>query len=131
MASNTSLGVGAGGVLSIGPRMQVVSGLQCLAQSLARRLITPRGSLSWAPNDGTDMREFLNKGNTSTNRFAAASAARDECLKDSRVERCDAVAQFSAASSQLSITLSIATADGPFQLVIGVDALTVQILEAT
>ena len=123
-----SLGVGVAGITSIGPRMQLVSEQTCLAHALCRRLITPRESLSWDLNAGTDMREYLNKGNTPANRFAAARAAKDECEKDERVQSASVDAQFSQSS--LSLTILIDTASGPFKLVALIDALTVSILEA-
>lgn len=126
-----SLGVGIACINSVGPRFTLATERQCLAQSLARRLITPRGSMPWAPNDGTDMRDFLNRANTPANRFAAGRAAKDECEKDERVQSATVTAKFNFAASQLELTVAILTASGPFQLVLGVDALTIDILAVT
>jgi len=118
-----SLGVGIAGVTSIGPRFTLATEFQCLGQSLARRLITPRGSMPWAPGDGTDMRDYLNKGNTPQNRFAAQRAAKDECERDERVELASVTAAF--AADALTLTVSVVTAVGSFTLVLLVDALSV------
>lgn len=119
------LGTSIAGVTSIGPRFNFASGNLCLAYSLARRLITPRASLPWAPNDGTDMRDFLNKGDTASNRFAAARAAHDECLKDERVQDVTVTAKFLAAGQQLQLTIAVLTANGPFTLVVTLNQLTI------
>jgi hypothetical protein len=125
-----SLGVGIGG-LSVGPRFVMVSEFICLAWSLARRLETPRGSLSWSPNDGTDMRDWLNRSDTPQHRFSAQVAAKDECEKDERVQAALVSAQFQSATSSLILTVSITTAVGPFQLVLKVTALAVTVLDVT
>lgn len=123
-----SLGVGIACIMSVGPRFTLASETQCLAQSLARRLVTPRASLPWAPNDGTDMREFLNKPNTPQNRFAAGRAAKDECEKDERVQGASVAANFDFTQQQLNLTISIDSAVGPFQLVIGINQLGIALL---
>lgn len=124
----SSLGVGIACVSSVGPRFTLATEMQCLAQSLARRLITPRNSMSWAPNDGTDMRDFLNKANTSQGRFDAQRAAKDECEKDERVQSASVSSVFNFALSTLTLTIAILTALGPFTLVLAVTALTVAII---
>lgn len=126
-----SLGVGIACITSVGPRFSLAVEVDCLAQSLCRRLGTPRDNLSWAPNDCTDMREFVNRKNTPANRFAAQSAAHDECLKDERVQDCSVTAQFNFAASTLTLTIAIVTANGPFKLVFLVDAYSVSIVDAT
>lgn len=126
-----SLGIGIACITSVGPRMTFASEFDCLAQSLARRLITERGSMSWAPNDGTDMREYLNHGNTPANRFAAARAAKDECMKDERVEDCTVDAQFDAPNKALILTVKVLTASGPFELVASVDNIGISDLSVT
>lgn len=124
-----SLGVGIACITSVGPRFALASEFVCLGQSLARRLITRRGSLSWAPNDGTDMRDFLNSAFTPRNRFAVQAAAKAECEKDERVQAATVDAQFSVGS--LSLTIGIETASGPFKLVVALTSLGISDLKVT
>src|SRR6185503_16253832 len=116
------------GVTDIGARFTYATGFRNLGNCLARRLITPRGSLSWDLDAGTDVRTFLNHGDTPQARFAVAAAVNDECLKDERVDSCSTDATF--GEDTLTLTISIVTAAGPFKLVLLVDGLTVEILEA-
>lgn len=124
----SSLGVGVACIFSVGPRFTLASEWDCLAQSLCRRLITPRGSMPWAPNDGTDIRDFLNHGSTPTGKFALETAAKLECEKDERVQTCDASASMNFFTNICTLTLQIVTAVGPFELVLLVDSLTIDIL---
>jgi phage baseplate assembly protein W len=122
----TDFGTGIACVTSVGPRFVYVSGLTNLGMSLARRLITPRGILDYAPDYGTDMRDYLNGANTPATRFAAARAAQDEVTKDERVLTATATVTF--ADSAMSIDITCITADGPFTLVLSVNALTTALL---
>lgn len=126
-----SLGIGVACTTSVGPRFTLAVEAQCLGQSLVRRLSTPRGYLSWAPNDGIDVREFLNKGDTQQNRFAAIAAIKDECEKDERVQAASVAVSFNFATSTLTITIDVETADGPFTFVIAADKVTVELLESS
>lgn len=125
----SSLGVGVAGIYSVGPRFTLASGWDCLSQSLVRRLISPRGSLPWAPNDGTDLRDYLNHASTPTGKFALERAAKDEVEKDERVQSCDASSTFDGTTQTCTLTLNILTADGPFDLVLLVDDATIEILD--
>lgn len=58
---------------------------------------------------------------------AIASAVRIEALKEERVASAVATAAL-GADGRLVITLSCATADGPFELVLAVSALSVDLL---
>lgn len=126
-----SLGVGVACILSVGPRFTLVTERNCLAQSLCRRLISQRGSLSWSPNDGTDIRDYLNHASTPTGKFSIEAAVKDECEKDERVQQCQVTAAMNLATQVCTLTLQVVTANGPFVLVIGVDSLTVGILGLT
>ena len=62
--------------LDIDPSFATVSGATCLAQALARRLVTPRGTLLDDAGYGTDLRSYLNDSRTATTRVRAARGAR-------------------------------------------------------
>lgn len=117
-------GTGIDGVSDLPIRFNTVSGFRNLGNNIARRLQTPRGSLPWAPNDGYDVRALLSEGFTDLSFIISAIEA--EVEKDERVLSCSA--SYSFSGSRLILTLSVSTAAGPFTLVLGVDALTVEIL---
>lgn len=123
----TDFGMAIDCTTSVGRRFAFASGLRNLGNSLVRRLITPRGKLPWDPDYGTDMRDFLHSGATPINRFTAARAAQDEVTKDERILSAIATAAY-VGNGILRIDLACQTADGPFQLILAVDALTVEIL---
>ena len=109
------------------PNLRVVSGRECLRQALLRRLITPRGSLFFDPNYGTDLRAFLA---SSARASEIAQAVEAECLKDERVEDVSSLVTPPATNSDpIVVRLSIVDADGPFPLTVAVSSLTVKLLE--
>ena len=125
---SVDFGTAIDGIFDVGARFSFATGLANLGNSIARRLITQRGSLPWDLDCGTDVRMFLNHGSTPQARFAVQAAVNDECLKDERVDTCSTDAAF--GQDTLTLTIAISTAAGPFRLVLLVDSLTVTILEA-
>lgn len=108
----------------------VVSGRTCLAQALARRLVTARGGLIDDPNYGFDLTQFLNADMSPTDIAQAESGTEAECLKDERVLAADATVAVTPAQA-LIVTITITEADGPFSLVLAVSDVTVQLLTVT
>lgn len=127
----SSLGTGISCIYSVGTSFTMVSEKQCLAQSLVRRLISPRGSLKWSPTDGTDLRDFLNHAQTPTGKFALEQAAKNECEKDDRVQSAQATSVMNSANGTCQLTIKIVTANGPFDLVLLVESLTVSLLSVS
>ncbi len=98
-----------------------------LAEALARRLMTPRGGLFYAPEYGTDLRAYLGETITDGVRYEIERAAALEAEKDPRVQ--SATATLTAAGPDgLRLRLDVTTEAGPFALVLRVDALTVEVL---
>lgn len=108
----------------------VVSGRTCLAQALARRLITPRGGLIDDPNYGFDLTQFLNADMSPTDIAQCESGTEGECVKDERVLSADASVSVTPTGS-LIVTITVTDADGPFSLVLAVSDVTVQLLTVT
>ncbi len=109
------------------PTMPMVSGPRVAINRLARRLYTPRGSCPHAPNDGIDIRDFLN---TPTKPEIIAGQIRSELLKD---EACldavvDAVIGGTFQRRTLDAHITVTLADGPFSFVLSVNDVTVQLL---
>lgn len=106
--------------------LEVVTGTAVILEALVRRLRTPRGGLFYDLEYGTDVRQYVN---SSTPLFRVAQAVEAECLKDERVEA--ATATVTRESDRLMIEVAIDTADEPFVLTIGVDALTSDLITFT
>jgi phage baseplate assembly protein W len=109
-------------------RMRLVSGTANLVAALVRRLQTPRGGLFYAPDYGTDLRAWLNESFTSQRIFTLRAAVVAECEKDPRVESVLCRATYDSAAELLTVEIQGTAADGPFELVLAVTALSVEVL---
>lgn len=110
-------------VSDLDPKLSVVSGPLVVAQAIVRRLQTPRGGLWYDLSYGTNVRQWLNG---STSKVRVASAIEAEARKDERVSAARATVTFSQSS--MDIRLLITLAEGPFELTIGVNDLTVDLI---
>jgi hypothetical protein len=112
------------------PTLAVVSGLDCLAEALVRRLGSRRGSLFYDPDYGTDLRQFLH-GHASG--YAMAQACESECSKSERVQSVRAVAKFVTENhvTIAYVAVFVKTAYGPFKMVLKVTDLTVEMIQFT
>ena len=121
----------AGGAADVDPFFRRVSGNLAVAHSIARRLITERGTLSWAPGVGFDVRALINEalaGSSQAVTSMIATYVREEALGDERVSDAEVDVSFNASTHSLRISMRVTTAEGPFRLVLGADALTLSIL---
>jgi phage baseplate assembly protein W len=112
------------------PGWELVSGRKALGQALARRLSTPRGGLFYAPTYGYDLRAWLNADLDAIDVFAIAAGVEAECERDPRVQRAAASVSFESTTERLRVTVYVVDAEGPFELVLDVSAVTVEILKA-
>lgn len=106
------------------PTLRVISGREALAHAIARRLQTPFGGLWYDPDYGYDLRQFCSGQLTQASTIA--SSVELEALKDERV--LDAKAAVTVVGKTLDVKVTLTDGLGPFTLVIGVDALTLQLL---
>lgn len=111
------------------PSFTPISGTRVVAEAIARRLMTPRGSLAGYPNYGYDLRAAVNEYMGLRDQLRIQSAVAGECEADERVNRANVVVTFSAPTSQLTVTVRLETAAGPFVLVLAVTALSLTILQ--
>jgi phage baseplate assembly protein W len=109
----------------------LISGKLVLAQALARRLTTARGSLFYDKNYGTDLRMYLNEGLTNEAIWRVKASVESECLKDERVARASADVSFSLETETLHVLIEIDTNGGPFALTLSITALTIDLLTVT
>lgn len=111
---------------------RTVTGLTLLLQAIANRLSTPRGSLLDDEDYGYDLREFVSNEIDLTNDrtlIEIQSGARSQALKDDRVEACAVTVTFEPTARRLTVSLRGTSSEGPFDLTLGVSALTVEILQ--
>lgn len=97
------------------PELSMVDGVTGVAQALFRRLITPRGSLWYDKNYGTDTRKFLNS--SGVQRWRVVQDVTAECLKDERVKSARVQVEYESGARKMTVTVRALTALGPFTLV--------------
>lgn len=143
---NPALGSDLSGVRDLTPQMAEVSGRQCLAEGLARRISTPRGALIDDLDYGFDVSERINDDLGPADVAAIQSGVATEWQKDERVVSAVVTAQF-VGPSQVQAALSgtvanpqpvpggvlviagtVADSQGPFQFTVAVSSLSVQLL---
>lgn len=107
------------------------SGLDNLAEAIARRLITPLGGLFYDPSYGLDLRQYIGETLTDEVRYEIETLVIGECEKDERV--LSAAATIIEGPPQLrsiQIELVLETADGPYRLILSISNVTVEVLRA-
>lgn len=119
------LGIDFACVGDVSAALTVTSGRRGLIESIARRLITPRGGLFYDPDYGFDTRQFLSGITVAPSAIAAGVIA--ECEKDERIDQANAKVTF--VGSTLNIRVEIADGAGPFTFVLSVSRVTVEILK--
>ena len=107
----------------------MVSGNRAIAEMLVKRYTTPRGRLLSDPNFGLDLTQYLNAPLTSGQLSQLASQCNKEATKDERV--LSAQINLTFVLGTLTVSGTIQTANGPFQLVISIAQLTVALLQVT
>lgn len=110
------------------PGMGQVSGIALMHQAVRHRLTTRRGSLLRYPDYGIDVRDLLSEGVDETALAQIPSAVDGELAKDERILASETVATWDASASKLTLAITIETAEGPFDLVLSVDKVTVELL---
>lgn len=105
----------------------LAAGIRNIGNALARRLITPRGALTYDPSYGTDIRAYVNAGMTAQRFAQIASDVAAEVLKDFRLQAVDVDVTLGGPSS-IDLALLCDLAQGPFELVFRVDQLSVALL---
>jgi hypothetical protein len=110
-----------------------VTGSKLVAEAAYRRLTTPRGMLRGGELEadyGIDLTELIGSAATKSDAAALSGRIQSELSKDERIAAVsvDVVASTSGPSTSFTITISASTSDGPFTLVLGASAVTVEIL---
>jgi hypothetical protein len=124
-------GLDAACVTDIDAMLTTVTGKQNVGQALARRFYTPRGGLFYDANYGMDLRSYLSSGMTDAEIRALDKEIEAESLKDERVQDCKTtlVVTMNGGVRGMLVTLDVLTAEGPFQFVLSVSAVSVELLK--
>lgn len=115
---------------TIGPRFKLVSGTRNVSLAIARRLRTPNGSLFYDRDYGFDLRQFCNADITADTMNAIRTGVEAEALKDERVQEARATITWVPDSETIRLELRGTTRLGPFRLVMGISAVSVETLRA-
>ena len=133
-SSDASLGIDVGSFVGdpagIDPGFGLISGIDAVAQCVARRLLTPRGTLVDAPDVGIDLRSYLNEAITDAMLSQIRSDVVQEATGDERVLDAAAEVSFDATTGTLTVQVQGDTATGPFQLALAVTSMTATLLQA-
>jgi hypothetical protein len=110
------------------PTLSLISTQRAIAEVVARRWLTPNGSLFYAPSEGVDVREYLNQGFTKARVYALQAQLAAEAEADERVESASVRVDFNAQAQTLKVSATLRPYDsGPFALVLTVSALRVDL----
>ena len=107
---------------------QICEGKACLGQDLLHRFTTPRGGLFYDTSFGKDLRVYLEESLTPERIAAIPGEVSQEAEKDPRVESAKTTVSYDTKTEKLTISITAATANGPFTLVLEVSKLTVELL---
>jgi hypothetical protein len=117
----TPLGSDLAGVLSLDYALTTVIGRQALAQAILRRLTQARGGLVGSPAYGYDVTALI--GATVPEQLIEQRVM-EQVVAEEEVE--DASCTATLTRNQLRIEVSVIDADGPFELTLTADELTVE-----
>ena len=105
-----------------------INSVHAVLDALARRFVTRRGLLWNHPDYGRDLRLYLN-GSIDTGLLAQMkSDVEDQAMQDERVDTASASVKFSQSTKTATVSINVASSQGPFSLVLAVSALSVDII---
>ena len=116
---NDALGSDFAGVTDLDFSLSDVSGRRALAEAVARRWLTPRGSLIYDPDYGQGLLEYTHVSTDGVDGLRAALES--EALKDERVE--DVAVDVTLVNEVLTIRGRLVDAEGPFDLTVSYDGV--------
>lgn len=130
MTTSLGIDIATPGAADLDPYFGLVSEGRCLVEALARRLVTPRGSLFYAPGYGYDLRQWVNDDLDVGDLREIERAAAEECRADERVD--DAYIDATFSDDRLSLVGTVTTVSGRvFRLSLAVSDVTVILLRTT
>jgi hypothetical protein len=126
-----SLGYDLWWLEDLDPMMREVGGNLVLAQWALRCITTPVGQLLDDPGFGYDVAQWLNADIELGPPQVAQinSGVTKALLRDQRVLACNVSTVYLQAQQMLILTIQLTASGGPFTLTVGVDAVSVQLLQ--
>ena len=119
----------AAGAIDIDPYFKVVSGSTAVLHAIVKRLVTPEGGLIDDADYGYDLRALVNASTSRSELSSAVAMIEAQCLQDERVS--DATVGLSVVDGVLTCKVQCTLVDGgSFRLVLGISAVSVDVLEA-
>lgn len=107
-----------------------VTDARLVAEAMFRRVTTRRGSVIDAPNDGIDLRDFIQSEGTTAELAAVEGQVRAECYKDDRVLEGTLSVEATFVAGDLRVRIRGLTSNrDEFELVALASELTVQLLK--
>lgn len=110
-------------------RLGMIVGPRVVAEAVARRWLTPRGTLAYAPTYGEDVRAYLSARVDAGRLAALVASLQSQALEDERVTSARVTVTYAGSGPglQLQIRGELATAAGPFALTLSVDQLAARL----
>jgi hypothetical protein len=108
-----------------------ITGFRVLAEAIARRFITPAGTLHRDPDYGFDVRALLNEKFTPADLYIWKRMMEAQAEEDERVRSADITLTLGADNRSIRIHCAIETMQGPFSMVLNVGQVRVELLEVT
>jgi phage baseplate assembly protein W len=105
------------------------SGLDNLAEAAVRCLTTAPGALFYAPEYRLDLRRFLNESVTAETLFEIETLASNALEADPRILEAQVTAR-QPERNLLELDIALDTAQGPFELVLRISQVSVEVLRA-
>lgn len=109
------------GITDIDKNLSVTAGRFATAQAIARRWMTPRGTLFYDPNYGGGLLTFLNAPTTPTDQISHVLEA--QALLDERILDATVDVTFESETGKLTIRGQLEEDDGPFALTLTASAM--------
>jgi len=117
------------GDFDLDPYFREISGLRVVAEAVARRWTSPKGSLFWDPDACEDVTAYLNAKFEPDRIDDLQSALAAEAQKDERVQSASVLVTYEHATKRLRVRGALTPSTGEtFQFVLSIDGVTARTL---
>lgn len=110
------------------PNGTEITGTEVVKQRLFRRFTTENGGVFYDLSFGESLVALLSDASTPSGRQALQQRIVKQAILDESVESAKAVIDFDSTTQSAVITITLVGADGPFDMVLSVDKVTVAVL---